>query len=149
VLQRSQFLTKRVPAFPESASWIKEAAALVGRLLLAAIFLHEAYAKLTAYSAAVAYAEAFGVPGQLLPLAIATELGCGLLIIIGYQTRIAALLLAGFCVATALVFHVKLGVRNELLHFEKDFAIAGGFLVLFAHGAGAWSLDALRERKAS
>ena len=127
----------------------KEAAALIGRLLLAAIFLHEAYAKLTAYSAAVTYAEAFGVPGALLPLAIATELGCGLLIIVGYQTRIAALLLAGFCLATALLFHVKLGNRGELLHFEKDLAIAGGFLVLFAHGAGRWAIDALRERKAS
>jgi putative oxidoreductase len=127
----------------------KEAAALIGRLLLAAIFLHEAYAKLTAYSAAVAYSEAFGVPGQLLPLAIAVELGGGLLIAVGYQTRVAALLLAGFCVVTAVVFHTKLGVRNELLHFEKDLAIAGGFLVLFAHGAGAWALDALKERKAS
>jgi putative oxidoreductase len=127
----------------------KEAAALIGRLLLAAIFLHEAYAKLTAYSAAVTYAEAFGVPGVLLPIAIAVELGCGLLVAVGYQTRIAALVLAGFCVATALLFHVKLGVRNELLHFEKDLAIAGGFLVLFAHGAGRWAIDGLRERKAS
>ena len=126
---------------------IMEAAALIGRLLLAAIFLHEAYAKLTAYSAAVTYAEAFGVPGALLPLAIAVELGGGVLIAIGYQTRAAALVLAGFCVATALLFHVKLGVRNELLHFEKDLAIAGGFLVLFAHGGGAWAVDALRERK--
>src|SRR5262245_5686217 len=109
--------TERSMAFP-----IKEAAALVGRLLLAAIFLHEAYAKLTAYSAAVAYSEAFGVPGQLLPLAIAVEFGGGLLIAIGYQTRAAALVLAAFCVATALLFHVKLGVRNELLHFEKDLA---------------------------
>jgi putative oxidoreductase len=128
-------------------SLIKEAAALAGRLLLAAIFLHEAYAKLTAYSAAVAYSEAFGVPGQLLPLAIAAEVGCGLLIVIGYQTRAAALVLAGFCVVTAAVFHTKLGVRNELLHFEKDLAIAGGFLVLFAHGAGAWALDAVMQRK--
>jgi putative oxidoreductase len=128
---------------------IREVAALLGRLLLAAIFLHEAYAKLTAYSAAVAYAEAFGVPGQLLPLAIAAELGGGLLIAIGYQTRAAALVLAGFCVATALLFHVKLGNRNELLHFEKDLAIAGGFLVLFAHGAGRWAIDALRKRKPS
>ena len=126
---------------------LREAAALAGRLLLAAIFLHEAYAKLTAYSAAVTYSEAFGVPGALLPFAIATELGCGLLIILGYQTRIAALLLAGFCVVTALVFHVKLGNRNELLHFEKDLAIAGGFLVLFAHGAGRWAIDALRSAK--
>jgi putative oxidoreductase len=126
---------------------IREAAALAGRLLLAAIFLHEAYAKLTGYSAAVAYSEAFGVPGKLLPLAITVELGCGLLILLGYYTRAAALVLAGFCVATAVLFHTKLGVRNELLHFEKDFAIAGGLLVLFAHGAGQWALDAFRGQK--
>jgi putative oxidoreductase len=126
---------------------IGEAAALVGRLLISALFLHEAYAKLTAYSAAVAYSEAFGVPGQLLPLAIAVELAGGLMILVGFHTRIAALALAGFCVATALLFHVKLGVRNELLHFEKDFAIAGGLLILFAHGAGRWALDAVMGRK--
>ena len=82
-----------------------------------------------------------------MPLAITVEVGCGLLIVLGYYTRAAALVLAGFCVATAVVFHSKLGNRNELLHFEKDLAIAGGFLVLFAHGAGAWALDALRSRK--
>jgi putative oxidoreductase len=128
---------------------LKEAAAFAGRLLLAAIFLHEAFAKLTAYSAAVAYSESFGVPGQLLPLAIAVEAGCGLLIVLGLYTRAAALVLALFCVATAVLFHAKLGNRNELLHFEKDLAIAGGFLVLFAHGAGAWALDALRGRKSA
>ena len=87
--------------------------------------------------------QAFGVPGQLLPFAIAVELGCGVLILIGYQTRAAALLLAGFCLATAVLFHSRFGDRNQLLHFEKDLAIAGGLLVLFAHGAGAWALDAL------
>jgi putative oxidoreductase len=122
------------------------AAALLGRFLLAAIFLHEAYAKLTAYAMSQAYMKAFGVPGELLPLAIAVELGCGLLILAGYQTRIAALLLAGFCIATALVFHIKLGDRNQLLHFEKDLAIAGGFLVLFARGAGPWAMDAWTTR---
>jgi putative oxidoreductase len=123
-------------------SHVTEAAALCGRLLLAAIFLHEAWAKLAAYDAALAYMKAFGVPEALLPAAIAVELGCGLLIVVGYQTRAAALLLAGFCVATAVLFHTRLGDRNQLLHFEKDFAIAGGFLVLFAHGAGAWAIDA-------
>jgi len=122
---------------------VREAAALAGRLLLCALFLHEAWAKLTGYSAAVAYAQAFGVPGVLMPLAIAVEAGCGLLILLGYHARAAALLLAGFCVATALLFHTKLGNRNELLHFEKDLAIAVGLLVLFAHGAGRWALDAL------
>ena len=126
--------------------FIEAAAALAGRFLLSAIFLHEAYAKLTAYAPSVAYMKAFGVPGELLPLAIAVELGCGLLVLVGYQTRIAALLLAGFCVVTALIFHAKFGDRNQLLHFEKDLAIAGGFLVLFARGGGAWAIDALRGR---
>src|SRR5499427_392011 len=120
------------------------AAALVGRALLAAIFLHEAVSKLTAYSAALAYMRAFGVPGELLPFAIAVELGCGVLILCGYQTRAAALVLAAICLATAVLFHRNLGDRNQLLHFEKDLAIAGGLLVLFAHGAGAWALDTLR-----
>jgi len=70
-------------------------------------------------------------------------LGCGLLILCGYHTRAAALILAGFCLATAVLFHGKFGDRNQLLHFEKDFAIAGGLLVLFAHGGGAWALDAV------
>ena len=125
---------------------VVEAAALVGRLLLAALFLHEAWSKLNGYAGAVAYTEAYGLPGQLLPLAIATELGCGLLIVLGFYTRAAALMLAGFCVVTAVVFHTNLGDRNQLLHFEKDLAIAGAFLVLFARGSGAWSLDALWKR---
>lgn len=126
---------------------VVEAAALVGRLLLAAIFLHEAWSKLTGYAGALAYMEVYGLPGPLLPLAIGTELGCGLLIVLGFYTRAAALILAGFCVATAVLFHINLGDRNQLLHFEKDLAIAGAFLVLFAHGSGAWSLDALLKRK--
>ena len=89
--------------------------------------------------------QAFGVPGELLPLAIAVELGCGLLILCGYHTRATALILAGFCLATAVLFHGKFGDRNQLLHFEKDLAIAGGLLLLFAHGAGAWAIDALRS----
>jgi len=125
---------------------LEAAGAWLGRLLLAAIFLHEAWAKLTAYDAAVAYMQAFGLPGWLLPFAIAVELVGGLLVIAGLYTRIAALALAVFCVATAVIFHTKFGNRNELLHFEKDLAIAGGFLVLAARGAGAWALDALRAR---
>jgi putative oxidoreductase len=123
---------------------VQEAAALVGRLLIAALFLHEAWSKVTDYSAAATYAQAFGVPGMLIPAAIALESTCAVLILLGYHARMAALLLAGFCVATAVVFHTRFGNRNELLHFEKDLAIAGGLLVLFARGAGAWAFDALR-----
>jgi len=127
--------------------FMEPAAALLGRFLLSALFLHEAWSKLTGYSMTIAYMQAFGVPAQLLPLAIAFELGCGLLIMFGYQTRIAALLLAGFCVTTAALFHTRFADRNQLLHFEKDLAIAGGFLLVFAQGSGSWSIDALRMRK--
>jgi putative oxidoreductase len=87
--------------------------------------------------------EAYGVPALLLPLALAVELGAGLMIAFGYATRLAALALAGFCLLAALVFHTGFGERNQLLHFEKDLALAGAFLVLAARGAGAFSLDAL------
>jgi len=126
---------------------VMTAAALAGRLLLAAIFLHEAWSKLTGYSATLASMQAFDVPRQLLPLAIAVQKGSGVLILCGYHTRAAALLLAGFCLVTAVLFHTKFGDRNQLLHFEKDLAIAGGLLVLFAHGGGAWALDALRPSR--
>src|SRR5262245_3964854 len=125
---------------------LEAAGAWFGRVLLAAIFLHEAWAKLTAYDAAVTYMQAFGLPGWLLPFAIAVELGGGVLVIAGFYTRAAALVLALFCIATAVLFHTKFEVRNELLHFEKDLAIAGGFLVLAARGGGAWALDALFRR---
>jgi putative oxidoreductase len=126
---------------------LQAAVVLGGRLLLAAIFLHEAWAKLTGYAAAVAYTEAFGLPGWLLPAAIAVELGCGLMILLGFQTRAATVLLAGFCIVTAVVFHRNFADRNQLLHFEKDLAIAGGFLVLAAYGAGNWAIDAWQKRK--
>ena len=131
------------------SSQAKEAAAVVGRLLLAALFIHEAWSKLAGYSAAVAYAQAFGVPAALMPLAVATEAGCAILILVGYHARAAALLLAAFCMATAVIFHSNLTSRNELLHFEKDLAIAGGLAVLFARGAGGWALDALRSAAAA
>ena len=83
----------------------------------------------------------YGVPGALLPAVIALELGCGLLIAVGWQTRIAALALAGFCVAAAVLFHNQLFDRNQLLHFEKDLALAGGLLVLAVAGGGRWSVD--------
>ena len=126
---------------------IQEAVAVCGRLLLAAIFLHEAWSKLTGYAAALAYVKVFGVPAWLLPIAIAVEAGCAVLILIGYRTRLAAFVLAGFCVATAVLFHAKFGDRNQVLHFEKNLAMAGGFLVLLAHGGGAWALDAWRRRR--
>jgi len=125
---------------------IQAAAALVGRVLLAALFLLEGWSKVRGYGPAVAYMERFSVPGLLLPAAIFVELAGGILLIIGWQARCAALALAIFCIVTALLFHTNLADRNQLLHFEKDLAIAGGLLVLAAFGPGRFSLDGRGKR---
>ena len=83
----------------------------------------------------------FGVSGALLPVVIALELCAGLMIAIGWQTRIAAAALAIFCISAAFLFHADLADRNQLLHFEKDLAIAGGLLVLMVAGGGRWSIQ--------
>lgn len=111
---------------------------MVGRLLIAIIFLHEGISKIMNYTAASDYAEAAGVPGALLPVAIITELACGVMILTGFYTRIAAFLLSGFCVFTALVFHTNFADGNQLLHFEKNLAMAGGLLALMVAGPGKW-----------
>lgn len=119
---------------------LEPAGLLLGRCALATLFLHEAWAKLTNYDGAVRYTEAFGLPGFALAPAIALELVGGVLILTGVGARIAAFLLSGFCVVTGLIFHSAFGDRNQLLHFEKDLAIAGGFLILCVSGPGSWTL---------
>jgi putative oxidoreductase len=114
---------------------------VLGRCLLALLFLHEARLEVMAYDGAARYSEAHGVPGQLLPAAIALEFSGGLLILVGLATRAAAILLAGFCMFTAVVFHFDFSAPGELVQFEKDLAIAGGFVVLCCQGPGAWSID--------
>jgi putative oxidoreductase len=123
------------------------AAALVGRLLLAALFLLEGWSKLKGYGPAAAYMEKFSVPGLLLPAVILMELGGGLLIAVGWQTRCSALALSVFSMVAALLFHTNFADRNQLLHFEKDLAIAGGLLVLAAFGPGRFSIEGSRRAK--
>jgi len=113
----------------------------LGRLLLAALFILEGWSKIRGYSAAGAYMDRFGVPSLLLPAAVALELGGGLMLAAGWHARLVAAALAVFCVATAVLFHANIADRNQLLHLEKDLAIAGGLLVLAVAGAGRWSVD--------
>jgi len=120
---------------------------LAGRLLIAAIFVSAGWSKLGGYAGTQAYMESVGVPGALLPLVIALELGGGLAIVLGLLTRLAALGLALFSVASALLFHASADPVQQIL-FMKNLAMAGGFLFLVAHGAGAWSLDARLFRRA-
>jgi putative oxidoreductase len=120
---------------------------LAGRLLMATIFLHEAIVKIGKYEAAVAYTVAFGLPGALLPLAIAVELGCGLALALGVGARLASVILAGFCIGTAFIFHTKFSEANQLLHFEKNLAMAGGLLAMMITGPGCLTLSKLMARK--
>ena len=65
----------------------------------------------------------------------------GLAIILGWQTRLVAFLLAGFCIVSAVLFHGNVSDPSEQIQFLKNLGLAGGFLLIVAHGAGAWSLD--------
>jgi putative oxidoreductase len=119
---------------------LRDAGLLAGRLLLVFIFLHEGMSLLGNYAGAAAYMQKSGVPALLLPAVIALQLGGGALIAAGVMTRLAALSFAAFCVLTAILFHWQLADRNQVLHLQKDLAIAGGFLVLACCGPGDWSL---------
>jgi putative oxidoreductase len=119
---------------------LRDAGLLAGRLLLVFIFLHEGISLLGNYAGAAAYMQKSGVPALLLPAVIALQLGGGALIAAGVMTRVAALSFAAFCVLTAILFHWQLADRNQVLHLQKDLAIAGGFLVLACCGPGDWSL---------
>jgi putative oxidoreductase len=116
---------------------------LASRLLLAFIFVMAGWGKLNGIDGTAGYMASAGIPlaGVLIYLVILTELGGGILIAIGYQTRIVAFLMAGFTILSALVFHFNFGDQMQAINFMKNLAIAGGFLSLVANGAGAWSLD--------
>ena len=118
---------------------------LAGRILLAAIFLMSGINKIGGYAGTQGYMEAMGVPGVLLPLVIALEAAGAIAIILGWNTRLFAFLLAGFTLLSALLFHRALGDQMQFILFMKNLAMAGGFLFLVARGAGDWSLDARRE----
>jgi putative oxidoreductase len=117
---------------------------LVGRFGLSAIFVLSGVAKLGAgYEGTQGYMEAMGMPGGLLPLVIFAEIAGGLALAAGFLTRWAALGLAVFSVASAFLFHFQLADQMQFINFFKNIAIAGGFLVLAAHGGGKFSLDGL------
>jgi putative oxidoreductase len=122
---------------------------LAGRILLAAIFLIAGLQKIGGYAGTQGYMEAMGVPGALLPLVIALEVGGAVAIIVGWHTRLFAFLLAGFTLLSALVFHRAPGDPMQAILFMKNLAIAGGFLLLVARGPLEWSLDARRAALAA
>ncbi|SFR76795.1 putative oxidoreductase [Stenotrophomonas maltophilia] len=123
--------------------------ALFGRILLAAIFLVSGIGKVSDVSGTIGYIASSGLPlpEMAYGLALGLELGGAVLLLLGYQARGTALLMALFSVATAVGFHADFNDQNQLFHFLKNLAVAGGLLQVCAFGAGAWSVDAMRSGK--
>ena len=121
---------------------LEPALALIGRLLLAYIFITSGWSKIATYAATSQTMEAQGVPSALLPLVICVEIGGGLAVAFGLLSRLAGLGMAAFAIATAVLFHLVPSDQAQMINFNKNLAIAGGFLLLAAFGPGAWSIDA-------
>jgi putative oxidoreductase len=131
-------VSSREAAGPAAAARYVE---LGGRILLASLFLLSGFSKISGYGATAAYMSAMGVSPHLLPLVIATEVLGSLAIILGWHTRIAAFLLAGFTLLAAGLFHTHFGDQIQMIMFLKDVSIVGAFLILWVNGAGPLSLD--------
>jgi putative oxidoreductase len=125
-----------------SRNALRDVTELGGRLLLATLFLVAGLGKIGSYTATAGYMTAVGVPSALLPAVIAVEVFGALAIVVGWQTRITAFLLAGFTLLSALIFHNDFGDQVQSVMFLKNVSIAGGFLLLVANGAGRLSVDA-------
>ena len=117
----------------------------IGRLLISALFLLSAYNKIFSIDGTMGWMEGFGIPGFLLYPTIALEIILPLLIIIGYQARLSAGLLAAFCVITAFIFHYDFADQMQTIAFLKNVGLAGGFLFIVANGTKEWSFD--KEKK--
>lgn len=115
--------------------------ALLGRLFLAIIFIQSGLSKMSDYAATQGYMDAIGVSATMLPLVIALEVVGGIAIVIGFKARLVALAMAGFSLLSALLFHTNFSDQTQTIMLMKNIAIAGGFLMIVAHGAGAYALD--------
>ena len=118
---------------------------LIGRVFISSIFLLSGYNKIFNYGNTVEWMEGFGIPGFLLWPTIVLEIILPILIIIGYRTKVSAILLAAFCIATAVIFHLDFANQMQTIAFFKNFALAGGFLFIAVHGPKEWSVE--RKKK--
>ncbi|MDB2591042.1 DoxX family protein [bacterium] len=122
-------------------SVVNTVSAPIGRLLISFIFLMSGFNKIGNYSNTSGWMESMGVSSSLLPLVIIIEILAAIAIIVGWKTKIAAFLLASFCIFSGLIFHTDFSNQVEMIMLMKNFAIAGGFLILVVNGPGNFSLD--------
>ena len=115
------------------------------RILISALFFTNGVFKIMNYDGTVNWMEGYGVPGFLLYPTIALEIILPLFVIIGYNARISAGLLAIFCIITAFLFHFDFSDQGQTISFLKNIGLAGGFLFIVANGTKDWSVD--KEKK--
>ena len=113
----------------------------VGRILLSTLFLVEGLKKFFFQEETIMYMEDYGVPGVLLFPSIVLEIVFPILLIVGYKTRFSASIMALFTLTVAIIFHTNFENQMELIIFLKDFAIAGGFLIIAANEPKICSID--------
>ena len=114
---------------------------LLGRLLISTLFLISAYNKVFSIDGTMSWMEGFGVPGFLLYPTIALEIILPLFVIVGYQAKVSAGLLALFCITTAFLFHYDFVDQMQTIAFLKNLGLAGGFLFIVVNGTKDWSID--------
>tara|TARA_A100001011_G_C14173303_1_gene783522 strand:- start:240 stop:626 length:387 start_codon:yes stop_codon:yes gene_type:complete len=114
---------------------------LIGRIFISAVFLLSAYNKIFNYDGTVTWMEGYGVPGFLLWPTIILEIILPVLVIIGYKTKISAILLAIFSITTALIFHFDFSNQMQVIALLKNFGLAGGFIFIAINGPKDWALD--------
>ncbi|PCI53147.1 MAG: hypothetical protein COB36_13710 [Alphaproteobacteria bacterium] len=114
---------------------------LPARAAMSTIFILSGISKISAFEETQGYLEAFGLPGFLLAPTTAFEILAGLALLVGFKTRYIALVLAGFTVVTALVFHRDFADQLQQIMFLKNIAIAGGLLLLAKTGAPTFSFE--------
>ena len=141
-----QALDSLLASQPSSRITLRSTTELFGRILLMSLFLLSGLGKIGAYAATAGYMASAGIPGALLPLVIAVELLGSIAIILGWKTRVVSLLLAGFTLASAVLFHNNFTDQTQMVMFLKNLSITGAFLMLAANGAGALSLDARKVK---
>ena len=120
---------------------------LIGRIFLSALFLIEGVGKLVTQEQVITYMEDYGVPGILFIPAVVVEILFPLLLIVGYKTRLAALVMSLFTLTVAIIFHTDFSNGMQLVFFLKDLAIAGGFMIIIAYGSNKFSLDHFLKSK--
>ena len=145
-LSQASVSPSALAASHDQQSRLRPSAELAGRVLLSLMFLMSGLSKISGYAATAGYMASVSVPGALLPLVILTEVGGAVAIIVGWNTRIAAVLLAGFTLLAGLLFHNNFADQIQMIMFMKNLSITGAFLMLATHGPGRYSLDARRAK---